>query len=117
MSGAGHSLTMWDAIVGKADHSWFSRDQVWKREFNVDLWQCPDYAPFRGFVEARNAVSHGIGYLTDQQLGRLSEVETYLKAADVEMEGRRVLFGDRHVEAASCIAIGFVKWLDFAAPF
>jgi len=108
---------MWEAILGKADRSWFSRDEVWKREFNIDLWECPDYAPLRGFVEARNAVSHGLGYLTDQQLSRLPDVESNLKAANVELDGRRVLFGDRHLEATAYIAIGFVTWLDFAAPF
>ena len=117
MGVVGNTLTVWEGILNRADRTWVNREQVWGREFGVELLDCPDYAPFRGFVEARNAVTHGLGYLTDQQLSRLSEVESYLKAANVELDGRRVLFGDRHVEAASYIAIGLVRWLDFTAPF
>jgi len=117
MSIPGHTLTVWEGILGRADRSWLKRHEVWKREFNVHLWDCPDYASFRGFVEVRNAVTHGLGQLTDQQIGRLAEVDTLFEAARVARGGRWVLFGDQHVEAASHVSVAVVKWLDAAAPF
>jgi hypothetical protein len=55
-------------INRRVEARWSDRLSAWRNWFGLDLSTDPDFAQLLGFVEARNAILHGRGALTRQQL-------------------------------------------------
>ncbi len=97
--------------------TWKKREAAWLKR-SVDLVK--DYAGWlalMGFVEARNAIQHGLGTLTDQQLGKYkTETLAALAAAAIRLNGAALIIGTSDIARCDRICTEFVRWLDAAAP-
>jgi hypothetical protein len=98
-------------------NTWDKRAKAWLKR-SVDLAQAyPGWGPLLGFVEVRNAIQHGLGRLTDRQLGkRKAQTLTYIAAATVRLNGDAIIVGPDDVARCDRNCASFVRWLDAAAP-
>lgn len=70
-----------------------------------------------GFVHVRNAIQHGLGRLTDQQLGKYhDEVLTQIRASSVELNGDLLVIVADDVHRCGKTCGDFIMWLDAAYP-
>jgi hypothetical protein len=70
-----------------------------------------------GFVHVRNALQHGLGRLTDQQLYRFrDQVLNEIHASSVNLNGDMLTVTDGDVSRCGTVSAGFIRWLDSAAP-
>ena len=96
---------------------WAQRKKAWSKHVNVDLASFHDWGSLMGFVEARNAIQHGLGRLTDHQLGKYKqEVLGSLDAANLSRNGDVLLFSEQDVARCFEVCGGFIEWLDSTAP-
>lgn len=97
--------------------SWAKRKKAWAKHANVDLARFHDWGSLMGFVEARNAIQHGLGRLTDHQLGNYKqEVFGWLDAANLCRNGDVLLLSEHDVARCSEVCSSFIDWLDSTAP-
>lgn len=102
--------------------SWQKREKAWREHLGLELRDLPVWAVLCGFIEARNAILHGLGALTNPQLGitggkprnynRREETLTSLRAANVRLDADRVIIGDNDVIRCVNTANSFVRELD-----
>ena len=91
-----------DAAPGLAVQptTWKNRADAWRDAAGYDLRAHPRWPAFMGFVEARNALQHGLGRLTDMQLNpakpknggpsRRDQVLVQIKASGLHLNGNRL---------------------------
>ena len=63
-------LVLCPAIPEHDVSSWKNRLTTWRRHGAVDLSSYERWSALMGYAEVRNAMLHGLGRLTDQQLGK-----------------------------------------------
>jgi hypothetical protein len=97
--------------------TWDKRRREWRARSNVDLTSVtPNWNKLMGFVEARNAFQHGLGRLTDMQLGRRRDsILSDLAAAGISLTGDLVRVDDKTVRECHSICDEFIVVLDNAA--
>lgn len=108
-------LHIWIHAEERAESTWESIRTAWKEWHGVVVTQAPTHLAFSGFVEARNAIMHGLGELTRKQSrtdGALARTISRLHHARLEVEGRRLVLGAESVDAAVDNSAGLVEWLD-----
>lgn len=97
--------------------SWQNQEAAWLAKAGVNLEACPSYFAFRGWNEARNAIMHGMGALTEMQrtsrwagdvLSRLSSARVLLRRNQLVLD---------HVDLGRCVktCYDFIGELDDAA--
>jgi hypothetical protein len=99
--------------------TWERRRRAWAEHGPVDLVTvAPDWLALQGFVEARNALQHGLGLLTDFQLDprRREETLARLLAAPVYLTGDVVHIRVETVYRCRDVCESYVLTLDNAAP-
>jgi hypothetical protein len=99
--------------------SWEKRRTSWARHASVDFTHIvPHWQMMQGFIEARNALQHGLGRLTDFQLKpqRRAQVLADLKFAKVPLIGDLVLVNAETVSTCRKHCADFVVALDNVAP-
>jgi hypothetical protein len=97
--------------------SWKKRQSAWTRHGSVNLANYRDWSALLGFVEVRNAQQHGLGKLTDRQLGdHRDEILGYIENSGVHLNGDRLVLIERDVERCEHVCVDLVKWLDSATP-
>lgn len=91
----------------KQPTTWRARAKAWRDETGVDLAADARWPLLMGFVEARNALQHGLGRLTEMQLDpssrrghepRRTQVLRDLAACGLVLDGDRVAVLARDVE-------------------
>jgi len=111
-------LVLCPAIPEHDVSSWKNRLTTWRRHGAVDLSSYGRWSALMGYAEVRNAMLHGLGRLTDQQLGkRRQEILVQIKAAGVHLNGPTVMLVEGDSAACADVCVGFVRFLDAAAPF
>ena len=73
---------------------WKAKEKAWRAAFGSELREtCQHFVGMIGFYEARTAVMHARGHLTDGQrrLPRRESVDTALKAADIQRHRRELI--------------------------
>jgi hypothetical protein len=98
--------------------SWEKRRTSWSGHANVDLMSiAPHWALLQGFIEARNALQHGLGRLTDFQLSsqRRDRVLENLRFANVPLIGDLVLVDAETVRTCRNSCADFILVLDNTA--
>jgi len=100
--------------------SWFARNRVWRETEQIDVedqTQFPDWPVVLGFVEARNAIQHGLGSLTRRQLSPRyrASVLNALVAAQVRLSGSRIVLTDQAVATCFRHCSAFVLSMDIRA--
>lgn len=93
--------------------TWRTRAVAWRDKAGVDLSAHPSWPAFMGFVEARNALQHGLGRLTDMQLDpkvpkkggepRRTQVLRQIAASGLHLNGDRVTVLGRDVERCGVV--------------
>lgn len=68
-----------------------------------------------GYVEVRNAIQHGLGRLTAQQLDRREQTLSRIAASGVDLNGDRVTVTDDDVDRCYRTCRRFVHHADGAA--
>ena len=99
--------------------NWERRRRAWARHAQVDLtMETPNWNSLQGFVQARNALQHGLGYLTDFQLSPRNRERTLkeIRAAQILLFGDRVYIEDETVSRCAEVCVSFVLALDRVAP-
>jgi hypothetical protein len=98
-------------------NTWDKRAKAWLKAA-VDLANSyPGWPAFMGFVEARNAIQHGSGRLTDRQLGKhRTQTLAFIGAAAIRLNGDELIVGTDDVARCDRVCNEFVRWLDAAAP-
>lgn len=105
------------SIGAMADVStWNKRQKAWLKRA-VDLANgYPGWPALMGFVEARNAIQHGGGRLTDRQLGRRrAQTLAVIVAAAIRLNGDALILGAADVARCDHCCREFIGWLDAAA--
>jgi hypothetical protein len=103
---------LWDAELDRASDTWAQRDDLWKNYKNVQMATFPQRQILLGFIEARNAISHGLGELTRKQLRKRSTTIARLRHARIRLRGDSLVIGTADVELCACVAKEFIRWLD-----
>ena len=99
--------------------SWEKRRKAWAKHAQVDLTKITQrWESLLGFVQARNALQHGLGYLTDFQLSPHLRVDvlSQIEAARITLFGNRVYIDSGTVSRCAEVCVDFVLTLDKAAP-
>lgn len=87
--------------------SWHARGKAWRDAAGYDVAGNPLWPVLMGFVEARNALQHGLGRLTDRQLNpatpkngevHRTQVLRDLAACGLAVDGDRVIVLARDVQ-------------------
>src|SRR6266566_8914198 len=72
------------SVTPDAVSTWQKRERAWSQSTGVQLSSYKRWQSLSGFIEARNAIQHGLGNLTDRQLGEnRTRVLSQLKSAGV----------------------------------
>lgn len=103
------------AVPEKEVSSWEKRRRAWNKHDDVDLTSItPNWHKLMGFVEARNAFQHGLGRLTEMQLGgtRRGDVLSDLAIAGVSVVGDLIQVEAKTVKACHSVCEEFVLALD-----
>lgn len=98
----------------RIESRWDERTQGWRRWYGIDYRLNADFVGVLAFVEARNAIVHGAGRLTRQQLGSDggASVVAKLKTVGVEISNGRIVVTASAVEKAARCARAAIYWID-----
>lgn len=98
-------------------NTWNKRAKAW-RTHHIDLANdCPTWSALMGFVEARNAIQHGMGRLTDRQLGKYKvQTLTFIASAAIRLNGDAIIVGEQDIARCDHVCTEFIRWLDEASP-
>jgi hypothetical protein len=114
---AGGTPAQWRTHVANVEGSWVRRRDAWVAAFGVRFIDSPDHAPLMGYVQARNAFTHGMGKLTDFQVSIGQTVLDDLAAAGIALSDRSVLPTELSVVWCTHTARDFALFVDLSAPF
>jgi hypothetical protein len=107
--------TLWETHVDRETETWEQRIATWRRMHALSIPASPRYDVLFGFIQARNAIVHGLGSLTRKQLRDRAKSVARLKAARITVAGDRLELNDRHVDGCADTVRAFIRWLDDAA--
>ena len=101
--------------VDSMDNTWPDRNHWLTRGFELAYPGLSPYQSFDVLVQARNAIVHGDGALTDRQTRKIKDLlilrKDFQKKLDATVRGR-LQFGDTSAKRAMEIARGFVVAFD-----
>lgn len=104
--------------------TWRARADAWRDKAGVNIAAHPRWPELMGFVEARNALQHGLGRLTDMQLSptsrrgrepRRAQVLRDLAASGLVVNGDRVTVLASDVERCAAVCRELVLAADNVA--
>ncbi len=103
---------LWD-FQREATDTWPQRLGVWKRVHSITVGASfQRYGEFVGFVEARNAIVHGLGSLTEKQMRDRERTVARLRGARIPVTGTRLGLHRFHVDLCASVVREFIVWLD-----
>ncbi|MCK8478073.1 hypothetical protein [Microbacterium aurugineum] len=108
-----------DTLTEDQVSNWVKRKAEWKSrgvDFDSDLGGV--WPAMSGFIEARNAVQHGLGEITDMQLGKKRRIDVLrgLGACGVLVDGGELRLFDSDVRHCAELCATFILELDNRAP-
>lgn len=106
---------LWDAHVDRETDTWEQRIATWKLVHSIAIPGSPRYDLLLAFIQARNAIVHGLGSLTRKQLRDRKKSVARLRAAQISVLGDRLVLSESHVDRCADAVRTFVRWLDEAA--
>ncbi len=99
---------MWDELAISATRTWKDQQSAYKSWIGVTIkWDTVD-----GMADARNAVAHGLGSLTRQQLRREAAVRHRLKGVGLSLAGRDLALTDTSLHGLALKCRDFILELD-----
>lgn len=92
---------------------WHSRKKAWLTQLKVDLTTFPGWIKLMGFVDIRNALQHGLGRLTEQQLTTYrTQTLLQIAASGVNLNGDRLTVLAEDVDRCYFTCRDFVRFAD-----
>lgn len=110
--GSPTAVVLWDDVESRYTQTWERRRSGWKKFHGLDLKASGAWDPLEGFVDARNAIAHGLGRLTRVQLKNRGAVESRLLKAGIALNGEEVVVGGEDVARCEAVIEDFILWLD-----
>jgi hypothetical protein len=102
-----------EGIQRRADSSWPEHIAAWKRWHGITLRDAPNFHRFETFIEARNAIMHGLGSLTLRQQPEASQLRSSMRKVGITLAGNDLRIGTRAPARCGKLAIDLIEWLDF----
>jgi hypothetical protein len=103
---------LWEDFAERNTDSWGQRFSSWEILHKVTVSAFPRYSPLRGYIEARNAIVHGVGALTRKQLKQLPRNTGLLNSAGIAMTGTRLTLTVANATDCASTVSSLIKWLD-----
>ena len=104
---------LWDSELDRSGDTWHGRLGLWQRLYGVNVRDTfPSYSALAGFIEARNAITHGLGELTRRQRGARERTRQRLRQAGVGVQHDAVVVLEEQVEFCAQVVREFIVWLD-----
>jgi hypothetical protein len=107
-------LDIWTRAETQAEGAWKEHIAAWKKWHGLNLREAPGFAALMAFVEARNAIMHGLGQLTKRQMRRDGgrEVISKLSSVGIPVIARRLSIDDPVVDNCADTVRSYIHWLD-----
>ena len=100
--------TMWEELAISATRTWKDQQSAFKNWVGVTIkWDTID-----GMADARNAVAHGLGSLTRQQLRNEARVRSRLTKVGLSVTGRDIQLTDTTLQGLAIKCRDFILDLD-----
>jgi hypothetical protein len=94
--------------------SWPKRQKAWLAHLNVDFVRLQRWNEVKGYIQVRNALQHGLGRLTESQLGKWRD-ETLLvvrSSRGIDLKGDRIYVSSEAVASCADACRGLILELD-----
>jgi hypothetical protein len=91
---------LWEAELNRSTDTWDQRNKLWKTYLGVSFGAFERHEALNGFIDARNAISHGLGDLTRRQLRSRDTIVERLRKAGITVRGNSLAIGERNVVAS-----------------
>lgn len=106
---------LWDAHVDRETDTWEQRIATWRLVHSIAIPSSPRYDLLFAFIQARNAIVHGLGSLTRKQLRDRTKSVARLRAAHISVSGNRLVLTESHVDRCAEAVRTLIRWLDDTA--
>lgn len=105
---------LWARAVDHAEGRWESHLQAWKDWHQIALASQPAYSGLRPFIEARNAIMHGLGELTRRQRrgNQAASLRGELRSVGIEVIGIRLVVREKAVFQCAVASTRFIRDVD-----
>lgn len=104
--------SLWEAELDRSGDTWHRRNALWKTYKSVNVATFPQHKELQAYIQARNAITHGLGGLTRRQVRRRTTTVTDLRHANIALRGNALLLSASDVEACAAVVKAFIAWLD-----
>ncbi|MDP8910417.1 MAG: hypothetical protein M3N47_15160 [Chloroflexota bacterium] len=92
-----------EAELDRSGESWHKRNALWKTYKSVNVTTFPQDKELQAYIQARNAITHGLGGLTRRQIRRRAATAAELRHANIALRGNALLLGAADVEACAAV--------------
>lgn len=106
---------LWEFYIERETDSWKRRFGSWKALHGVSIPSFPRYDRLLGYIEARNAIAHGLGSLTRKQQKSKDKTIAHLRAARIGLTDLRLALVEDHALECAALIRAFIEWLDHEA--
>jgi len=114
---AGRLSDLMPTIAENDLRTWKKRQAAWRKHFSLELSAWSGWSALQGFVDVRNALQHGLGRLTEMQVGSIyGQILTEIQACGVDLNGDLLTIVTSDVERCYQSCVEFILWLDATAP-
>ena len=103
---------LWATELERSADTWPQRDALLVRYFGIAAKDFPGHAALLGFVDARNAIAHGLGKLTRKQVQKRPKISAHLAQAGISLARDVLLLEQGNVERCAAVMKDYVRWLD-----
>src|SRR5579862_2394619 len=106
---------LWARYEERHSNTWEQRFASWEALHKVAVSSFPKYSPLWGYIEARNAIVHGVGSLTRRQLAKRARSVGRLSTARIGVSGDRVILAPGNAIECAVVVRELITWLDAQA--
>lgn len=104
--------SLWEAELDRSGETRHKHNALWKTYKSVNVATFPQHKELQAYIQARNAIAHGLGGLTRRQMRRRPAIVAELGHANIALRGNALLLGATDVEACAGVVKAFIAWLD-----
>jgi len=103
---------LWERYEERYTDSWEQRFASFEGLHKIVVHTFPRYSPLMAYIEARNAIVHGLGSLTRKQLKKPGRIVGKLRTARINMSGNRLLLTADDAVQCALVIRELIEWLD-----
>ena len=104
---------LWAAGQKETERSWDDVRGAFSKWHGISLSAFPQYDDFQACVDARNAIVHGVGYLTPRQLRRdVAALRKRLIGFGISLSGTQLILDEPSIRNCAITCREFILWTD-----